>query len=150
MSNKRNAETTEARKHPLQATADAFSARVRGANMAALAYMSLSLDRAEEKDAQVSKIEKDIEHAGRSFSLIFLDEINHVAVVEDRTAARTGEYKYVAALYNEKLDRWFTASSYWHKVELAYMQGIADKSLGPNNQFVLFAERMLTSITEVC
>jgi hypothetical protein len=36
------------------------------------------------------------------------------------------------------------ASSYWDKVELAYMQGIAEQRLGLNNQFVLFADRMLT------
>lgn len=141
--------TSSSRPHPLQETADTFAAKVKSANRPALAYMSLAVDKMNELTERDSKIENDLEHMPyRAFSVVFFDDVNNIAVVEDRIAGRKGEYKYVAALYSAKLGKWYTASSYWHKVELAYMQGIADKNLGPNNQFVLFAERMLTVNTE--
>ena len=123
--------------------ADKFRATVKDARDITLAVMSAQLEQANEEQEKINVIEKDLEHLPyASFHVIFIDEINQVAVVEDVVAARKGEYRYTSALHDGK--RWRSASSYWHKVELAYMQGISEKTLGLNNQFTLFADRMLT------
>ena len=127
-------------------TADKFRTTVKNAPDIALAVMSAQLEQANEEEMKINAIEKDLEHLPYAFfHVIFIDEINQVAVVEDVIAAREGRNCYTSALHDGKKWR-SSSSSYWKKVEIAYMQGIAEKKLGLNNQFALFADRMLTEI----
>jgi len=132
--------------HPtVTEAADKFRAAVEAAPDVTVAVMSIQLEQMTEQQEHFRSITKDLEHLPYAdFGVIFEDAVNRVVVVEDIIAGRKGEYKYTSALHDGKRWRWRCASSYWDKVELAYMQGIAEQRLGLNNQFVLFADRMLT------
>ena len=142
--------TTETPKQTAHEIADEFKARVAGVNHIVACRMKYNLDAMEEIHARDRAITDDIDHAQfAAYNVVMFDEINQIAVVEDRIAARKGEYKYTTASFHEKIGpngKWRTSSNYWHKMELAYMQGIAEKILGLNNQFAVFAERMLTEV----
>lgn len=142
--------TAEAPKQTAHEIADEFKARVADVNHIVACRMKYNLDAMEELHARDRAITDDIDNAQyAAYSVVMFDEINQIAVVEDRIAARKGEYKYTAAMFHKNIGtngKWRTCSSYWHKIELAYMQGISEKTLGLNNQFALFAERMLTEV----
>ena len=137
--------TTEAPTVPERAAA--FKERVANAHNIVCVQMDATLERYREESAERSAITNDLDHKPyKGFSVVFVDEINGIAVLEDYVAARKGEYKYASALKHETRDgfKWRLVNSYWHKIELAYMEAVAAKHLGDgNNHFVQFAARML-------
>lgn len=112
--------------HPtVTEAADKFRAAVEAAPDVTVAVMSVQLKQMTEQQEHFRSITKDLAHLPYAdFGVIFEDAVNHVVVVEDIIAGRKGDYKYTSALHDGK--RWRRASSYWDKVELAYMQGIAE------------------------
>jgi hypothetical protein len=126
-----------------------FRNAVKNSNDIVVARLAYQIEDVEIGQRRNGKIEDDLNNPPYTrVHVVMFDEINQIAVLEDIHAAKKGPYKYLSALYSKKLEKWYSTSSYQKSVELAYMHGVAEMRLGQNNQFTIFAERMLTEVKE--
>lgn len=124
--------------------ANTFRKRVAEANDGACMYMHHALESMNEINELHAKIEKAVEGVTNKHSVVFVDTEANVAVVLCTTYEQRGlDFKYQSVVYDAARDRWTIGQGYWNTASLAYMQGIAETQLGMNNQFALFAQRML-------
>ena len=129
--------------------AEAFRKFVNDKHNIAVARVALFAEEEEERRNLHGKIEDDVKGSGKgSFSVVMLDEVNNIAVLEDHHAAKKGPYKYISALLSPKTEKWYTTSSYDRGVHLAYVRGVSEMFLGRNNELATFFERMLIEVKD--